>query len=274
MKHFLCVLVLVGSAVPHCIAGRVVHDELGRTVTVPDHPHRIICLVPSITDAVFSLGAADDVAAVSDYVEFPVEAKKKPSVGSITTPSYEIILSLHSDLILGTPRMNEQATLDQLERLGIPVFLVDPHGLVGILHSITALGIALNREPQAAALTLRLQRRIDAVRAATQGRAVITIGRGAFISEIIDVAGGHSITEDMTEEWPQISMETVIARAPASLLLVRGGQTTLDLLESKPGWNNLPAVKARRAYYVDKRIAFPSPIAIDALEDLARQFHP
>jgi ABC-type Fe3+-hydroxamate transport system substrate-binding protein len=286
MKRLLCLLLLVAIAVPPCMAERVVHDELGRTVTVPDHPHRIICLVPSITDAVFSLGAGDDVAAVSDYVEFPVEARRKPSVGSITAPSLETILSLHSDLILGTPRMNEQATLDQLERLGIPVFLVDPHGLAGILHSITALGIALNREPQAGTLTLRLQRRIDAVRAATQGRPVIsvfmpvwpdpviTIGRGAFISEIIDAAGGHSITADLTEEWPQISMETVIARAPASLLLVRGGQTTLDLLESKPGWNNLPAVKARRAYYVDKRIAFPSPIAIDALEDLARQFHP
>ena len=36
----------------------------------------------------------------------------------------------------------------------------------------------------------------------------------------------------------------------------------------------MKAVKERRAYYVDDRINFASPVAIDALEDLAKQFHP
>ena len=36
----------------------------------------------------------------------------------------------------------------------------------------------------------------------------------------------------------------------------------------------VPAVQARRVYYVDDRIDFPSPEAIGALEDLAREFHP
>ena len=40
----------------------------------------------------------------------------------------------------------------QLERLGIPVFLVSPHGLAGILHSVESIGEALNRTPQADAL--------------------------------------------------------------------------------------------------------------------------
>jgi iron complex transport system substrate-binding protein len=36
----------------------------------------------------------------------------------------------------------------------------------------------------------------------------------------------------------------------------------------------MTAIKARRAYYVDDRINFASPVAIDALEDLAKQFNP
>jgi len=103
---------------------------------------------------------------------------------------------------------------------------------------------------------------------------VITIGKGAFITEIIQAAGGHSITDDLSQEWPHISMEAVIARAPEALLLVRGGKTTFDTLKDRPGWNDLPAVKAKRAFYIDRRVDFPSPVAIDALEDLARQFHP
>ncbi len=286
MRRPIFLFCILACSFVSCSATRTLVDETGQKVVVPDHPHRIICLVPSITDSVFSLGAGDDVIAVSNYVQFPVAAQKKPSVGSIMTPSLEMIVSLHPDLILGTPKANSQATLDQLGQMGIPVFLIDPHGLTGILHSITLLGRALNRDSQAALLTTGLQRRINAVRDYTRDKPVIsvfmpvwydpviTIGKGAFITEIIQAAGGHNITDDLSQEWPHMSMEAVIARAPEALLLVRGGKTTFDTLKDRPGWNNLPAVKAKRAFYIDRRVDFPSPVAIDALEDLATQFHP
>ena len=275
-------LCLTGNA----LASRTLTDELGRTVVVPDHPHRVICLAPSITDAVFSLGAGADVAAISDYTKYPAEALKKPSVGNTLDPSIETILSLHPDLVLGIQTTGQSASAQQLTRLGIPVFLVNPDGLTGVLRSVTSLGHALNRDAQAAALVYSLQQRIDAVRARVRGKPeptvfmpiwydpIITIGRHAFITEIIEAAGGRSITADLPADWPQIGMETVVARAPQALLLVRGGKITFAVLGNRPGWSSLPAVRARRAYYVDERIELPSPVAIDALEDLARQFHP
>ena len=286
MKRLLSLFAILFLSTLPCAASRTVVDEIGRSVNVPDHPHRIICLVPSITDAVFALGAADDVIAVSDYVEYPAEAKKKPSVGSISNPSVETILSLHPDLLLGMPHQNQQAALAQFERLGIPIYLVDPHGVAGILHSITSLGQATGREPQAAVLNYRLQQRIDAVNAKFKGKPVIsvfmpvsydpviTIGKGAFIADIIEIAGGHSITDDINQEWPHISMEAVIARAPQALLMMRGGKITPEILRTRPGWDSLPAVRTGRVYFVDKRVSFPSPVAIDAMEDLAQQFHP
>jgi iron complex transport system substrate-binding protein len=286
MTKFLVLLILSLSATLPCSASRTLTDETGRTVTVPDHPHRIICLVPSVTDSVFSIGAANDVVAISDYVKYPAEALSKPSVGSISNPSMETILSLHPDLVLGMPKATQQSALDQMQRFGIPVYLVDPHGITGILHSITSLGQAVNREPAASAVVQHLQLRIAAVRSSVRNKPVInvfspvsfepviTIGKGAFITEIIEAAGGHSITDDLTQEWPHISMETVVARAPEALLLVRGGRVTLDVLKNRPGWNTLPAVLHARVYFVDKRVEFPSPVAIDALEDLAKQFHP
>lgn len=285
MRTLLLTLLLLATFAP-CYASRDVTDETGHTVSVPDHPHRIISLVPSITDDVFSLGAGDDVAGISDYVQYPKEALAKPSVGTITDPSLEAILALHPDLILGTPHANNQKTLDELRHLNIPVFLIDPHGVAGILHSISDLGNALNRGPQASALVARLDQRIEAVRASVRNKPVIqvfmpvsydpvfTIGKGSFITEIIAIAGGHSITDDINQEWPQISVETVVARAPEALLMLRGGHTTIESLKTRPGWSILPAVRASHVYYVDKRVDFPSPVAIDALEDLAKQFHP
>src|SRR5579859_5333899 len=46
-QTFMLLAFLACLAVP-CFAGRTLKDELGRTMEVPDHPHRVICLVPSV----------------------------------------------------------------------------------------------------------------------------------------------------------------------------------------------------------------------------------
>ena len=286
MNRLLALAAALCLSVTPCLANRTLTDETGRTVSVPEHPHRIVCLVPSVTDAVFALGAADDVVAVSDFVKYPEAATKKPTVGSILNPSMEVILSLHPDLLLGMPHQNQQGVLDQFARLGIPLYLVDPHGVPGILKSVSSLGQAIGREQEAAVVVFRLRQRIEAVKEHTKGKPaisvffpvsydpVITIGQGAFIADIIDIAGGHSITSDIRQEWPHVSLESVIARDPQALLMMRGGKITLETLKTRPGWQTLSAIKAERVYFIDKRIELPSPIAIDALEDLAKQFHP
>jgi iron complex transport system substrate-binding protein len=286
MKRPLFLLLLSITLAAPCFASRSLTDEMGRKVVVPDHPHRVICLMPTVTDTVFALGAGDDVVAISDYTKYPAAALKKPSVGDLIKPSIETILSLHPDLVIGTQPKGPMEVTDQLERAGIPIFLVSPHGIAGIFQSIESVGRALNRTPQADALVHSLQQRVDAVKARTKGLPaprvfmpiwydpVTTIGKNAFITEVIEAAGGRSVTDDLSTEWPQISMEVVLERAPDALLLVRGGKTTLQVLQDRPGWSSMAAIKAHRAYYVDDRINFASPVAIDALEDLAKQFHP
>jgi len=270
MSRALLLLVLLAAAAI-AQASRVVTDETGRTVTVPDHPHRVVCLVPSMTDTVFALGSGEDVVAVSDYTTYPPAALKKPSIGGLVKPSIETILSFHPDLVLGTSVPGATETATQLQTVGVPVYLVDPHGLSGILRSVDSVGEALNRVPQAAALNASLSQRIQAVRAHAAGKPVprvlvpvwydpiVTIGKHAFISEIIETAG---------------AMETVITRAPEALVLIRGGKISVEMLQKRPGWSSLPAIQAGKVYYVDSGIQEPSPVAIDALEEMARAFHP
>jgi len=286
MRRLLFLFSLIALLAVPCFASRTLTDEMGRTVVVPDHPHRVICLMPTVTDTVFALGGGDDVVAISDYTKYPAAALTKPSVGDLIKPSIEIILSLHPDLVIGMQPKGPMEVTDQLERVGIPIFLVSPHGLAGILHSVETIGIALNRTQQADVLVRSLQQRIEAVKDRTKGLPaprvfmpvwydpITTIGKNAFITEIIAAAGGRSVTDDLPAEWPQISMEVVLERTPDAMLLVRGGKTTLKVLENRPGWSSMTAIKEHRAYYVDDRINLASPVAIDALEDLAKQFHP
>jgi iron complex transport system substrate-binding protein len=265
---------------------RVITDELGRTVSVPDHPHRLICLLPSVVDDVYALGAAADVIAVSDYTKYPAQAREKPSVGPPLSPSLEMIVALHPDLVLGDGAMNHVETLSRLQQMGIPVFMVDPHGVAGIYRSLNSLGHALNRDDAARNLIARLHQREAAVRARVQGKPavrvlmpvwydpVVTIGSHAYITELIELAGGHSITSDIPQEWPQLSLEAVLARSPEALLLVRGSKMSVDAVKNRPGWSELPAVRNNRVYYVGDEINYPSPVAFDALEELAKEFHP
>ncbi|HTU46990.1 MAG TPA: cobalamin-binding protein [Bryobacteraceae bacterium] len=281
----LCALLVFCVALPAWCA-RTVTDELGRRVVVPEHPHRLVCLMPSVVDDVYALGAGADVIAVTDYTKYPAEARTKPSVGSIESPSIETIVSLHPDLVLESAEMSRPETVDELQRLGIPVFVIAPHGVEGIYQSITSLGQALSREDAAKTLVASLRRRVAAVKREVSGKPVvsilmlvgynpiITIGKHAFITDLLEIAGGHSITSDLPQEWPQVSLETVLARAPEALLLIRGSRVSIEKIRERPGWENLPAVKINRVYYVDDRVDLPSPVAFDALEELAKQFHP
>lgn len=267
-------------------AARTLTDDVGRSVTVPDHPHRLICLMPSLVDDVYALGAGSDVIAVSDYTKYPVEAKAKPKVGLPLSPSLETIVSLHPDLVLASGELNRSETVSELQKLGIPVFTVTVHGIDGIYKSIASIGRALNREQQADRLVGALKEREKAVRQRVAGKAVVnvlmpiwydpimTIGKTAYLTNLIEAAGGHSVTSDVDEEWPEVSLEAVLARAPDALLLVRGSKMSVEAIRTRPGWLTMTAVKNNRIYYVDDRIESPSPVAFDALEELAKQFHP
>jgi iron complex transport system substrate-binding protein len=284
MKRLYALLVFC-TALPACGA-RTVTDELGRVVIVPEHPHRIICLLPSVVDYVFALGAGGDVIAVTDYTKYPAEARGRQSVGLPLRPSLEAIVSLHPDLVLGGGDMNRTDTTEDLEKLGIAVFMIAPHGFADIYKSIASVGHALNRNEAATKLVGKLHERETAVRRRVSGKAVVTIimpvwcdpvvtiGKHAFITELIEIAGGHSVTSDLPQEWPQISLEAVLARAPEALLLVKESKMPVEQIRDLPGWASLPAIKNNRIYYVDDRIEIPGPVAFDALEELARQLHP
>jgi iron complex transport system substrate-binding protein len=282
----LILLFLCFAVCAQANAARTLKDEIGREVTVPDHPHRLICLMPNVVDDLYALGASPDIIAVSDYTKYPFEAKSKPSIGPPLDPSLEMIAALHPDLVLSSGDMGLAETVNRIEQMGIPVFMIDPHGVEGIYRSLDSLGRVLNRAERAAQLVASLRRRETAVRERVRGKPLIpilmpvwydpimTIGSRAYITEFIALAGGRSVTSDIPQEWPQVSLEAILARAPEALLLVHGSKMSIDVIKNRPGWNQIPAVRNNRVYYVGDEINYPSPVAFDALEEMAREFHP
>ena len=288
---FKRVTVLIGLYLLVCapaMASRELKDELGRKVTLPDNPQRVVCLAPSITETVYALGLGAVVVGVTDFTNYPPEAQTKPSVGGLTDASLEKIISLHPDLVLAMPHLNRQETVEELEHIGIPVFIVDPQGLHGIMASIQHVGDALNRSSVARRLLKRLEDRRADVAARVKGwprpkvlvviwyDPVTTAGSKSFITDVISAAGAESITADMAQAWPQISMEEVMRRSPDFLLLVSGahGGISREDLKARAGWDQIEAVRDNHLIYMGEQLFHPSPVVFGALEQLAKELHP
>jgi len=273
---------------PVALFARVVTDQTGRRVNIPDHPRRLVSVAPSITETLYALGLGSRLVGDTDYCDYPAEARALPHVGTMVNPSLERIVALRPDLVLGTDEANRRETADQLERLGIPLYGVTAHTVDGTIQSIENLGSVLDWAGPTQKLVADLRARVAAVDRRVQGkprpkvlfvvqyRPLITAGRDTFISDVIRRAGGVSISDDMKPEWPHMSLEEVVARAPDVILFPKteGFAPRLEELHRLPGWRDLGAVKSGRLYFVAETIERPSPRLIDALEEVAEILHP
>jgi len=285
----LCVL-LPGLLI-HCaalpLAARMVKDQTGRRVNVPDNPQRLISLAPSITETLYALGVGDRIVGDSDYCDYPAAALLKPHVGGTQNPSLEKIVDLKPDLVLGIPEANRRETADQLEKLGIPLYGLSAGSVDETLNSIKDLGNILGQGEQAKFLVDGLQRRVEDVRREAGNRTrpkvlfvvwfrpLITAGHNTFIADAIRIAGGVSISDDLSGEWPRLSLEEALHRDPDIILFSKSESfsPTLGEFQKLPGWKDFRAVKNHRMYFVSDTINRPSPRLIDALEEVARILH-
>lgn len=263
-------------------------DSAGRLLVLPAPPGRIISLVPSVTESIYALGGEARLVGVTDFCDWPPEAQKKPRVGGMVAPSLEIIVALRPDLVVATREGNSRETLDQLGRLGVPVFVVEPHRLSDVMTVIAQLGELTGRQAAVGPLVEGLKRRVKAVQDAVRPYPrpkvlyvlwpdpLIVPGRRGLVSELIELAGGTSVTAQEPGAYPRFSLEAVAARAPEVIILARHGGDAAPV--ARAPWERLtalPAVRAGRVYSLDGNYLHRyGPRVVDGLELLARVIHP
>ena len=262
-------------------ADRVFIDEQGRAVKINSDPQRIISLAPSVTETLFALGLSDRIVGVTSYCDYPPEAAQKERVGDTMRPSLEKIIALKPDLVIASTASQLEQFVQRLDELGVPIYVSNPRLLDDVLSSIERIGEIAGAKQRALELSRTLRERIEAIgrRSATLGKPkvlfilgtepLITVGKMSFVSDLIRRAGGESISDDVSEDYPQYSLETAVAKQPEVIFLQAGESDLPSRLKQTP------AARADRVYRLnDDLLLRPGPRIVDGLEQMAAKIHP
>lgn len=283
-------LILAGmnvSADPSAI--RSIRDQLGRRVSIPDQPRRIVSFAPSITEIIFALEQGQRLVGATLYSNFPPQAAQLPKVGSYVRLDIERIVALNPDLCIATKDGNPRKVIERLASMNTAVYVVNPHNLDTIQEAIREIGAILNVADTATRLTGSMADRIQKVSSRVGGTVrrprvffqigispIVSVGTGTFIHELIELAGGRNLARGKVA-YPRFSREQVLTLEPDVIIISSmSRQAMFEEAKAEWGrWPHMPAVRDDRIYLVDSDLFDrPSPRLVDALELLARLIHP
>ena len=287
-KLVLILLLMVTAAChgtrvePEGPVARTVTDDLDRTVKLPVRVDRIVSLAPSVTEMIFAAGAGDRLVGVTTYCNFPETAKAIEKVGDTQTPNIERIIALKPDIVFVSTASQLEAFMRTLEQQNIAVYVTDPKGIDGVAENLRTFGKLFGTDTKADRLAGELKQRAAAVDEQVKtgprpkvfvqisNEPLFTIGKDAFVTALVERAGGESVSSEVSTAFPKLSKETASAMSPEVIIL----SDSEDNREPNEVFRSSPAVKNGRVYRINADIiSRPGPRLVDALEQIAGFLH-
>ena len=199
----------------------------------PTYPQRIISMSPGITEILFSLGLGDRVVGVTDFCNFPEEAKKLPKIGGLLNPNYETLITLQPDLIIHQPNSHKIETF--VKKLRIRSFPISMLSLDQIFDSVKSIGAATGSEKAANRLIQKMKEKIDFHRSRLAQvprksvllllgisndsmRDIYGVGPNTYLGELLELSGGKNILAGSRAQYPKVSKEYIIHQSPEIII--------------------------------------------------------
>jgi len=208
-------------------------DQMGRTVTVPERPTRIVSLVPSLTELLFDLGLAESIVGVTKFCVHPAKlVRDKQKIGGTKEFRFAEIDALAPDLIIGNKEENYQAGIDQLAT-SYPVWMSDIYTLDDALEAIAQIGRLVDRGAESRALIQQIEaafqrlpaRQLSLSKPKRVGyfiwqKPYMVVGQQTFIHDMLDRCGLLNAFADMGDSrYPMVSDDDIHAAQLDAILL-------------------------------------------------------
>ena len=261
-------------------------DGIGRQVLLPRHPQRIISLAPNVTEILYLLGAQDRLIGNTIQCTWPEEAKRKPKIGDLLNPNYEVILAAKPDLVIASTAGNDRNAVMKLSGLGAPVYVAAPRTVERIFQSVEDIARITDCTDRGLQLVAQMKERLERIRLRISDlppvRAffitwldpLLAPGKNTFENDVLSLAGVISITADIPQYYPRYSLEQILVKDPDVILTVKQEGNPIPNFKKIAGWRDLRAVRRGKVYILTEYLQHPSPLFVDGVEELAQKLYP
>lgn len=201
---------------------------------------RVVCLGPAVVEIFFQMGQANRLVGIDSYSSYPPAVEQIRRVGGMTDPDLEAILTSRAGLVV---TMGHNRKLDQLARSSGSDLLVLPiDSLEQLDRAIQRLGNMLQAKQAAQALGENIKEQLNCIKSQTaklsrprvffsisyapgKWGSLTTIGGVGFLNQLIDIAGGSNIFDDLARAYPHVSREQVLLREPDLIVIACPGMS-------------------------------------------------
>ena len=257
-------------------------DDAGDTVRLQAPARRVVSLIPASTELLFAIGAGSSLVGRTSYCDYPSAAKAVPDLGDGIKPSIEAVLARRPDLVVLYNSGQNAAVAGRLRELGIPALRVNTDALSSVNRVARMLGTLTGHQHGADSVAAVFD---TALAAATRPAGAprpkvlllvweqppMTIGRGSFLHELVERAGGENLFADVSTSSGPVSIEAVSVRDPDLILTTAAGPASFA---QRPEWQVVRAVRERRFLNVSgSEYDRPGPRSPRAIRALSQRLH-
>lgn len=202
-------------------------DQIGRTIVLPEIPRRIISLVPSQTELLFSLGLDESVVGITKFCVHPTSwFRSKPRIGGTKAVDPARIKALQPDLIIANKEENDKQQVEALASR-YPVWVSDIKTLPDALAMIRSVGALTGKETEAGNLANEIDARFSGLAAPPKPALVayliwyrpwMAAGGDTFIHHMLGHCGFENIFSDR-DRYPEIDLHALAGIPDLTILL-------------------------------------------------------
>ena len=238
-------------------------DSRGKTITIKKRPSQVVCLVPSITEIIFRLGAGDAVRGITYHSSaYPSEAGAKQVVGGFFSPSLKKIEEIDPDMLF-VSRLHKKV-IERFDHGKCQIINLETDSLADSYKNILLSGKIFDREEKAKEIVAGIKdeleiiaEKVSKIPRSDRKRVIRLMGRDpvmvpgddSFQNEMIRAAGGipplfckkGNIVVISKDEWMKFNPQVIYGCGD--------DRKTAKKFFDLPGWKDVDAVKNGKIFW-------------------------
>ena len=218
-------------------------------------------------EIIYLLKAENNLIAVDVTSNYPLEAKKLPSIGYVRQLSAEGLLSLDPTIIIGEDDMGPPSVLDQIKRTQVEITIIpEEHNVEGILNKIECISSVIGIDSEAIInstvipkitklnqLTQDSKKQKIIYILGMQSGSPLVAGNNTSGDGLIKISGGVNPFSTF-EGWKPVGTESIIEASPDLIIISERGLKgfgTMEDLRMHPALYLTPASQNNKIISID-----------------------